>query len=120
MSKPLTAFFAKKPAVEKHTHEEEVVDAPDAKKVKTDSAPDVPGVPSLSTSKCIGPRLLLHSLILTMRIVGPTWRTILAAETSKPYYKELMSFLAQEAASKKTIFPPTDDARQSILTACMS
>ena len=51
MSKPLTAFFAKKPAVEKHTHEEgEAADEHDAKKAKTDAAPEVAGVPSLSTS----------------------------------------------------------------------
>ena len=51
--------------------------------------------------------------------VGPTWRKILVeAETSKPYYKELIAFLAKETADKQTIFPPTNDASPRMLTDC--
>jgi uracil-DNA glycosylase len=43
-----------------------------------------------------------------------TWKDILSAEKEKPYFKELLAFVASERASKKTIYPADSDIFNAI------
>jgi uracil-DNA glycosylase len=41
------------------------------------------------------------------------WRSALAGETDKPYYRELTTFLARERA-RHTVYPPEDEVFEAL------
>ncbi len=45
-----------------------------------------------------------------------TWQDVLAGEKEKPYFTEMMTFLNQEKAKGKIIYPPTQDIFNAIKT----